>query len=92
MQCEEIVAGMCPEGHDQSKKCFEPALLGCKKCDREAEVAEAKRQREFSLQQKRDEEEAEHLRTMKRIEEQLVEQQRIRHDDQLIEERGDEIR
>ena len=82
---------MCPKGHDQSKKCFEPVLPGCKKCDREAEVAEAKRQREISLQRKRDEEAAEHLRTMKRIEEQLVEQQRIRHDEQSKEELEDEI-
>jgi hypothetical protein len=91
MQCEEIVAIMCPKGHDQSKKCFEPVLPGCKKCDREAQIAEAKRQKEFARQQKRDEEEAEHLRKKKEIDEKIVEQQQLLRDAQLKEERRNEI-
>jgi len=46
-----------------------PVLPGCnlKKCDWEAKIAEAKGQKEISRQQKRDKEEAEHLRTKKEI-------------------------
>jgi len=64
---------MCPKSHDQPKKCFEPVLPGCKKCDWEAKIAEAKCQKEIARQQKRDKEEAEHLRTKKEIDEKIVE-------------------
>ena len=90
MKCEEIVAMMCSKGHDQSKKCFELVLLGCKKCDREAKLTEAKRQKEFSRQQKRGEEEAEHLRKKKDIEEKILEQQQLLRDAQPKEERRNE--
>jgi len=82
----------CLKGHDISKKCFEPALPGCKKCDRIAKIAEEKRQKEFARQKKRDEEEAEHLRKKKEIEEQLAEQQQLLRDAQLRGERDNEIR
>ena len=86
MKCGEIVAMMCSKGHDQSKKCFEPVLPGCKKCDREAKLVEAKRQKELARQQKRDEEEAEHLRKKKDIEEKILEQQQLLRGVQLKEE------
>ncbi|KIM42882.1 hypothetical protein M413DRAFT_26853 [Hebeloma cylindrosporum] len=91
MKCEEIVKMMCPKGHDQSKKCFNPVLPSCKKCDREAKIAEAKRQKEFDRQQKREEEEAEHLRKKKEIDEKIAEQQQLLRDAQLKAERRNEI-
>lgn len=90
MRCEAVVSIMCLKGHDQRKKCFEPIL--CKECDREAKAAEAKHQKEISRQQKRDEEDAEHLRRIKDIEDQLAEQQQLRRDAQLKEDRNYEIR
>ncbi|KAF8876358.1 P-loop containing nucleoside triphosphate hydrolase protein, partial [Gymnopilus junonius] len=80
MQCQEIVNMTCPKGHDRSKKCFQPFLPDCKKCDREAKAAEAKRQKEFERQKKREEEEAEHLRKKKEIEDKITEQQQLRRD------------
>lgn len=90
MRCEAVVSIICPKGHDQKKKCFEPILCG--ECDREAKAAEAKRRKEISRQQKRDEEEAEHLRRMKEIDDQLAEQQQLRRDVQRTAERKNEIR
>ena len=81
MRCEAVVSVICPKGHNQRKKCFEPIL--CVECDREAKAAEAKRQKEISRQQKCDEEEAEHLRRMKEIEDQLAEHQKLRRGAQL---------
>ncbi|KAF8065347.1 P-loop containing nucleoside triphosphate hydrolase protein [Lyophyllum atratum] len=92
MRCEQIVKMQCPKGHDKSNKCFEPVLPGCKKCDREAKLAEEKRQEEFARQQRRDQEEAEHLRQKKEIERELAEVQQLRRDEQLREERKNEIR
>jgi len=83
---------ICLKGHGHLKRCFEPAIPGCKICDREANLAEAKRQNEFARRQKRDEEEAEHLRKKKEIEEKILEQQQLLRDAQLKEERRNEIR
>ncbi|KAF8065345.1 P-loop containing nucleoside triphosphate hydrolase protein [Lyophyllum atratum] len=91
-RCEEITTLQCPKGHDKSKKCFEPYQPGCTKCDREAKIADDKRQKEFARQRKREEEEADHLRRKKDIDERLAEEQQIRRDDQLREERENEIR
>jgi len=90
IRCEAVVSMICPKGHNQRKKCFEPIL--CVECDREAKAAEAKRQKEISRQQKCDEEEAEHLRRMKEIEHQLAEHQQLRRGAQLNEEPKNEIR
>jgi hypothetical protein len=90
MRCQAVVSTICPKGHNQRKKCFEPIL--CVECDREAKAAEAKRQKEISRQQKCDEEEAEHLRTLKEIEDQLAEHQQLRRGVQLKEEPKNEIR
>ncbi|KAG7444044.1 P-loop containing nucleoside triphosphate hydrolase protein [Guyanagaster necrorhizus] len=93
MACHEIIPLCCLlKGHDQSYKCSESPALVCKKCERDAKVAEAKRQKDFDRQKKRDEEEAEHLRRIKEIEDQLAEQQQVLRDTQVKEARKNEIR
>ncbi|KAJ7707708.1 P-loop containing nucleoside triphosphate hydrolase protein [Mycena rosella] len=54
MECPYIMQSKCPKGHPQSWKCHKRAPATCDKCDREARLAEEKRQKEFALQQKRD--------------------------------------
>ncbi|KAK0188464.1 P-loop containing nucleoside triphosphate hydrolase protein [Armillaria mellea] len=93
MACHEIIPLRCtPKGHEQSYKCSESPPLVCKKCERDAKAAEARRQKDFERQKKRDEEEAEHLRRIKEIEEQLAEQQQLLQDTRIKEARRNEIR
>ncbi|KAF8958975.1 P-loop containing nucleoside triphosphate hydrolase protein [Flammula alnicola] len=91
MRCEEIIPMTCPKGHYQSKKCFEPSFRGARNATGKPRCG-AERQKEFARQQKRDEEEAEHLRKKKEIDEQVAEQQQLRRDAQLKDERENEIR
>ncbi|KAK0239336.1 P-loop containing nucleoside triphosphate hydrolase protein [Armillaria nabsnona] len=93
MACHEIIPLRCvPKGHEQSYKCSESPPLVCKKCERDAKAAEAQRQKDFERQKKRDEEEAEHLRRIKEIGEQLAEQQQLLQDTHIKEARRNEIR
>ncbi len=95
MACHEIIPRQCPKGHNQSYKCSQgpaAALDPCKKCERDAKAAEAKRQKDFERQKKRDEEEAEHLRQMKEINDKLAEEQQLLRDTQIKEARENQIR
>ncbi|KAK0489357.1 P-loop containing nucleoside triphosphate hydrolase protein, partial [Armillaria novae-zelandiae] len=93
MACHEIIPLRCtPKGHEQSYKCSESPPLVCKRCERDAKLAEAQRQKDFERQRKRDEEEAEHLRRIKEFEDKLAEQQELLRDTQIKEARKIEIR
>lgn len=91
MRCEEIVQLQCPKNHVQSRRCSDTPAPGCKKCDREEALAEKKRQRDYALQKKRDDDEAEHLRQKKDIDEQIAEERARLRDIQLKLERQYEI-
>ncbi|KAJ7227185.1 P-loop containing nucleoside triphosphate hydrolase protein [Mycena pura] len=54
MECQFVMQLKCPQNHPQSWKCYKGRPPTCPKCDRDAKLAEEKRQREFELQQKRD--------------------------------------
>ncbi|KAJ7104159.1 P-loop containing nucleoside triphosphate hydrolase protein [Mycena belliarum] len=53
MECRQIMQSKCTKGHLQSWKCYKRAPATCDKCDREAQIAENKRQKEHALQEKR---------------------------------------
>ncbi|KAF9021144.1 P-loop containing nucleoside triphosphate hydrolase protein [Hymenopellis radicata] len=91
MRCEAIIPHQCLKGHNLSRKCSNQPIPGCKKCDREVALEEAKRQKEFARQKKREEEEAEHLRRKKELDEKMAQEQQILRDVQLKRERVNEL-
>jgi hypothetical protein len=81
----------CSQGHDQSWNCHKTQPIVCKKCERQAKVAEEKRQREFDLQQKRDADQQEHDRRLAEIAEKITLETQALRDAQLVKERVNAI-
>jgi hypothetical protein len=81
MNCGAVLHDKCPQGHPRSWKCHKPPPSSCLKCEREAEIAEKKRQKDFAIQQKRDEELREHQKQMALLDEEIErEKQKIKDD------------
>ncbi|KAF8533083.1 P-loop containing nucleoside triphosphate hydrolase protein [Trichophaea hybrida] len=81
MQCGFVFRDKCLAGHSRSWKCSKPPPPTCQKCEREAAAAEKKRQRDFEIQQKRDEEQRQHQKQMALLDEEIEhERQKIRDD------------
>ena len=77
MQCKFVIKLRCPKGHNMTRHCYQPPVASCFRCDREAKLAEEKRQKEFDLQQKRDAEKVDLARKLKELEDQIeVERQK----------------
>ncbi|KZS96999.1 P-loop containing nucleoside triphosphate hydrolase protein [Sistotremastrum niveocremeum HHB9708] len=70
--CERICNSNCANGHSMQWKCSKGPSLQCKRCIREAKLAEEKKKREFELQEKRDAARQEHLRAMAELDSQLA--------------------
>ncbi|KAG6891611.1 hypothetical protein C0992_002650 [Termitomyces sp. T32_za158] len=87
-QCQYTFESRCPKGHLQIWKCYETPPTLCKKCQREADLAEKKRQRDYELQQKREAEELAHKREMDELNEAIAHQDQISKDARLSLERS----
>ncbi|KAJ7066957.1 P-loop containing nucleoside triphosphate hydrolase protein [Mycena amicta] len=72
MACPQIVQTKCSQGHPSSRKCSQGPPPTCKKCDQETKAAEAKRQREFDLQQKREAAQLAYSKKLAAIDEQIA--------------------
>ncbi|KZT43420.1 P-loop containing nucleoside triphosphate hydrolase protein [Sistotremastrum suecicum HHB10207 ss-3] len=70
--CEQICYSNCASGHSMQWKCSKGPSLQCKRCIREAKLAEEKKKREFELQEKRDAARQEHLRAMAELDSELA--------------------
>ncbi|KAF9042774.1 P-loop containing nucleoside triphosphate hydrolase protein [Hymenopellis radicata] len=92
MPCPFTVPGRCVKGHDQSRKCSEPVPKTCRKCVKQAKEEADRQAKELASQRKRDEEEAEHLRKMKEIEDQLAQQRELLRYARRREDQANEIR
>ena len=72
MLCEHVESVRCPNGHAQQWKCHKGPPPTCIKCEREQELIENKRQKQFALQEKRDAEQRDHERQMADLEADLA--------------------
>jgi hypothetical protein len=71
--------------------CHKAPPTTCTKCERQAKLAEEKRQKEFALQQKRDAEQREHARRLAEFDEKIAAENQAVRDAQLAEERANAI-
>lgn len=85
------MSSQCPQGHRQSWQCHKPPPITCTKCERDAKVAEEKRQKEFAIQRKRDAEQREHARRLAQIDDQIASETQALRDAQLAKERAHAI-
>ncbi|KZP30812.1 P-loop containing nucleoside triphosphate hydrolase protein [Athelia psychrophila] len=89
--CQQITQEHCPKGHAQSRKCHQPSVP-CKACQKEAEILENTLRREFELQQRKEEQDLEHERRLKDLEERIeAEHQKVK-DAQLAHQRAEALR
>lgn len=78
VDCTELIPLRCPQGHDISRRCSMPAQSTCRKCERDALLAQEQKQKEFERKQERERQTNEHLRKMKELEDQItIEQDRL---------------
>ncbi|TFY66383.1 hypothetical protein EVG20_g4700 [Dentipellis fragilis] len=87
MPCQAPMKDKCANGHVRNWKCEDGVPVTCPKCDRQTKLAEIKLKRDFELQQRRDAEQAEHLRKIAELEEQIAAEQQAQKDIELSEER-----
>ncbi|KAA1473256.1 P-loop containing nucleoside triphosphate hydrolase protein [Dentipellis sp. KUC8613] len=87
MPCQAPMKDKCANGHVRNWKCEDGSPVSCLKCDRQTKLAEIKRKKDFELQQRRDAEQAEHLRKIAELEEQIAAEQQAQKDIELSEER-----
>ncbi|KAF8213839.1 P-loop containing nucleoside triphosphate hydrolase protein [Mycena galopus ATCC 62051] len=76
MDCLHIMRSKCQNGHQQSWKCHQRSPATCNKCEREAKLAEEKRQKEFALQQKRDADQLAYAQKLAAIDAEIAEKKR----------------
>ncbi|KZP13920.1 P-loop containing nucleoside triphosphate hydrolase protein [Athelia psychrophila] len=87
MACEHIMPSKCPNGHDTSWKCHKPPPATCAKCEKKAKDDAVKQQKAFERQQQMDAEQAEHVRLMAELQEQVAAERAKIRDAQLAQER-----
>ncbi|KAG6919536.1 hypothetical protein DXG01_005126 [Tephrocybe rancida] len=88
MPCQHVVRSQCPNGHQQSWKCHQNRPATCLKCERDAEAADKKRQKDHELQQKRDADQLVHNRRMAELDEAIAQEQQRTNDVRKAEERA----
>ncbi|KAJ6576427.1 P-loop containing nucleoside triphosphate hydrolase protein [Mycena vulgaris] len=88
MECLHIMQSKCPKGHLQSWKCHKGTPPTCDKCDREAKLAEEKRQKEFALQQKRDAAQLAYAQKLAAIDAEIAERNRELQEARMEDERS----
>ncbi|KAJ6619752.1 P-loop containing nucleoside triphosphate hydrolase protein [Mycena sp. CBHHK59/15] len=91
MACQHIVESKCPKGHQQSWKCHKNAPATCDKCDREAKLAQEKREKDFLLQEKRDAEQVAHAKRLAEIDDEIASKTRELREARLGNERSQAI-
>ncbi|TFK32805.1 P-loop containing nucleoside triphosphate hydrolase protein [Crucibulum laeve] len=92
MVCEHWVSSNCQKGHVQRWQCGRSIGPGvCKKCERDAAIAEKRRKQEFAAQQKRDAEEAEHLRQVAELDAKIAHEADTKRDACIAEQRRNAI-
>ena len=79
MPCHHVMESKCPDGHVQRWKCHESSPASCRKCEREAQEREKKKQEAFRLQQEEDLKQREHAKAMALLDDKInLERQKIK--------------
>src|ERR1700722_5784187 len=87
MACTYIMEYTCPAGHRQSWKCHKGPPLICLKCERDKVIAEKKKQEDFALQKKRDEDQQKHTQQINEFDAKIKRKRDALRDAQIAEER-----
>jgi hypothetical protein len=77
MECQAIVATVCPKGHKFTRKCYDKAAVICRKCEATARAAERRRQRDHKLDQERSEKQEAYARKLAEIEHEIEHEKRL---------------
>lgn len=80
MDCCIIVQAKCPKKHSYSWKCHKGAPKSCPQCDREKQIEEKRKQRDFELELKRQERQQEHAKQLADIQQKIDERKQLMKD------------
>jgi hypothetical protein len=89
--CSQVMDDRCPNGHKRVWRCHEAAPVICRKCEKEAQEADKKRQKEFERQQKRDAEEREHTQRIAKLDEEIAAEREAAQDRERAKQRADAL-
>lgn len=71
MDCINVVESTCPKKHRYRWKCYKGTPNSCPTCDDEARLEDEKKQRDFELELKRQENQREHAKKVAAVEQQI---------------------
>ncbi|EKM56223.1 uncharacterized protein PHACADRAFT_209697 [Phanerochaete carnosa HHB-10118-sp] len=91
MKCEAVLDYMCPNSHKRTYRCHQPPPNTCTKCQKDAELADKKKQKDFEKQQKRDEELREHAKRIVKLGEEIEAEQEAQSEQERARERANAI-
>lgn len=91
MTCEAVLDYTCPNGHRRTYRCHQPPPSVCVKCEKAAEIAAKKKQKDFEKQQKRDAELREHAQRIAKLDEEIEAEQDAQREQELARERANAI-
>ncbi|KAJ4494825.1 P-loop containing nucleoside triphosphate hydrolase protein [Lentinula edodes] len=89
--CSTKIEAQCLKGHDQTRRCSDPPPTTCKHCDRIAKSVQAQKDKELKSRMRRQQEEQEHHKQLKELEQKISEQQELARDAQLKRQRDNEL-
>ena len=82
---------VCPNNHKRTYRCHQPPPSTCNKCQKAAELADKKKQKDFEKQQKRDEVLREHAKRIAELDAEIEAEQEHQKDRELARQRADAI-
>lgn len=91
MTCEAVMEDACPNNHKRTYRCHQPPPSTCSKCQKAAELADKKKQKDFERQQKRDEVLREHAKRIAELDAEIEAEQELQKDRELARQRADAI-
>ncbi|GJF00004.1 P-loop containing nucleoside triphosphate hydrolase protein [Phanerochaete sordida] len=91
MTCEAVLDYTCPNGHKRTYRCHQPPPSTCAKCEKAAESAAKKKQKEFEKQQARDAELREHAKRIAKLDEEIEAEQDAQKEHELARDRANAI-
>ncbi|KZT74563.1 P-loop containing nucleoside triphosphate hydrolase protein [Daedalea quercina L-15889] len=91
MTCEAVMEYTCPNNHRRTYRCHQPPPSTCIKCQKAAELADKKRQKEFEKQQKQDDDQREHAKRIAELDAEIEAEREAQKDRELAQQRANII-
>lgn len=91
MACEAVLDYTCPNNHRRTYRCHQPPPSSCVKCQKSAELADKKKQKDFEKQQKRDDEQREHAKRITKLDEEIEAEREAQKDQELARQRANAL-